>query len=205
MSRRLSLGFTAATLLSIAPGAASADVDSLFTLGVGAQYAYVPTGAAAEDGAPTRQLGFVGRAKLLKFLGVEASTQFDQDPGTQNERLLSPRYQVGAMLNLVPTEYFNLFAVGGTGAHSPGALFDSQAEDMSFHFGPGLEVFVGDHVALGVDARFRMSGPAAIRKEVESIQQALRAEPLSTEPQPPIEVEVGAKVWQANFMVAVYL
>ena len=192
---------------AVAPSAASADVDSLFTLGVGAQYAYVPSDAAGQEGAATRQMGLVSRAKILKFLGVEAATQIDQDPSTQQERLLSPRDQIGAMLNLIPTEHFNLFAVGGTGAHNAGDLFNSKAEDLSFHFGPGLEIFVGDHVALGADARFRMAGPTAIREKVESsIRQSLTAEALTRDGAPEtIDVDVGVKVWQANFTVSFYL
>jgi len=192
---------------AVVPTAAHADVDSLFTLGVGAQYAYVPTDAAGQEGAATRQMGLVSRAKILRFLGVEATTQIDQDPSTQEFRLLSPRYQIGAMLNLIPTEHFNLFAVGGTGAHSAGHLFNAKAEDLSFHFGPGLEIFVGDHIALGADARFRMAGPRAMREQVESaIGQSLTAEALTRDGAPEtIDVDVGIKVWQANFTVSFYL
>jgi hypothetical protein len=207
VERRLGLlGFAACVAAS--PGNARADVDDWFTLGLGAQYGYVASGSEDATEAPERQFGFVSRLKVLKFLGAEVTTSFDQDPGTQRERILSPRYQIGAMLNLVPTEYFNLFAVAGTGAQRAGDLFSVQGASTSLHFGPGLEVFVSDHVAVGGDVRWRLPGPAYIKDEVET-QIESQADALGREaPEggtPAIEADVGPRLWQANFTVSVYL
>ena len=210
LTRRAALTIGSVLLgICSAPGVAQADVDSLFTLGVGAQYGFLTDAVSDRDGAPERQLGLVSRLKILRFLGAEAATSFDQDPGSQSGRILSPRYQVGAMLNLVPTEHFNLFGVAGTGAQSAGDLFSVGGRTTSFHFGPGLEVFLGEHVAVGGDVRWRMPGPAYIRTEVEA---QIEAQALSWEENPeassePIEVEakVGPRTWQANFTVSFYL
>jgi hypothetical protein len=193
-------------LVATAPGEARADVDSMFTLGVGAQYSYVAPDVGSQDGAPERMFGLVTRLKVLHFLGAEAGTNFDQDPGTQQNRILSPRYQVGAMLNLLPLEHFNLFAVGGTGAQRGGDLFDLEGKSTSFHFGPGLEVFVGDHVAVGGDVRWRMPGPGAVKEEVEArlATEALSRTGSADEPAT-LEIDAGPRVWQANFTVSFYL
>ena len=66
-------------------------------------------------------------------------------------------------------------------------------------------VFVGSHVSIGGDVRFRMPGPAHIRAEVEeqiSEQQALTA---TGESPKPIEANVGPRTWQANFNLSFYL
>ena len=196
----------AAGALMLAPASAHADVDSLVTVGVGAQYAYVSAKSIAGDQAPERQYGFVSRLKVLRFLGAEATTNFDEDPHTQRDRILSPRYQVGAMLNLIPTEDFNLFLVGGTGAQRASDLFNAKGATTSFHAGPGLEIFIGSHVAVGGDFRFRMPGPSFIKEEVQdqiSTQQALMA--TGGTPAKTIDANVGPRTWQANFTLSFYL
>jgi len=207
VERRLGLlGFAA--LIAASPGTARAEVDDWFTLGLGAQYSYVGSGSEDAAEAPARQFAFVSRLKVLKFFGAEVTTAFDEDPNSQSDRILSPRYQIGAMLNLVPTEYFNLFAVAGTGAQSAGDLFSVKGASTSLHFGPGLEVFVSDHVAVGGDVRWRLPGPAYIKDEVEA-QIESRTDALVREGQgttaPSVEAEVGPRIWQANFTVSVYL
>lgn len=181
-----------ALALSAAP--AAADSDSLLTLGVGAQYSYVSPQVAGTPEVAGHQYGLVGRLKVLRFLGVEGVTQLDQDPKTQADRHLSPRYQLGAMLNLLPTDYFTLFVVAGIGAHDAGDLFDLNGRSTSFHGGPGLEVYLGDHVALGGDVRFRVPGPHFVK---DAVQREMSVEP--------VEELVNLRVWQANFTLAYYL
>lgn len=190
--------------VAVAPSEARADVDSLFTLGLGAQYSYLTPNVGARDNAPERMFGLVSRLKVLRFLGAEAATNFDQDPGSQSGRILSPRYQVGAMLNLIPTADFNFFGVVGTGAQRTNDLFAWDGPSTSLHFGPGLEVFVGEHVALGGDIRWRMPGAAYIQDEVEA---QITTEALTTTDGAPatVEANVGPRVWQANFTVSFYL
>lgn len=205
ISALLELGLISlGAVVAAAPGEARADVDSLFTVGLGAQYSYLTPDVGARDEAPERMFGLVSRLKMLRFLGAEAATNFDQDPGSQGDRILSPRYQVGAMLNLVPTEDFNLFAVAGTGAQRAGDLFAWDGTSTSLHFGPGLEVFVGEHVALGGDVRWRMPGPAYIKEEVEAQITTEALTRTGGEP-PTVEANVGPRLWQANFTVSVYL
>jgi hypothetical protein len=175
-------------------GQAAADSNSWVTMGVGAQYSFVSPGVAENPDAAGHQYGLVGRLKLLRFLGVEGVAQLDQDPKTQEERHLSPRYQLAAMLNLVPTDYFNVFLAAGTGAYDAGDLFDLNGRSTSFHGGPGLELYFGDHVAVGGDVRFRMPGPHYIK---EAVKRELAPEP--------VEDMVGLQVWQANFTVSYYL
>ena len=199
--------------------AAHADSDSLFTLGVGAQYAHVPESVVDAEAAK-RQFGVFSRVKMLRFLGAEFSTQMDEDPGTQGERLLSPRYQISGMINLLPTEYFNLFVVGGTGAHLAGDRFKIDGESTSLQAGPGLEIFLGDHVAIGADVRFRTPGPSKIREDINArIESEVmthagsapssHSQALTDQKIQQIEAEerraVGIHVWQANFTFGVYL
>jgi hypothetical protein len=173
---------------------ASAAVDSWFTAGVGAQYSIVSDGVAQKTTTPGVQYGLVGRLKILKFLGIEMSTAFDQDPKTQDQRHLSPRYQIGAMVNVVPTRWFNLFVVAGTGAHGVGDLFDINGDTTSFHAGPGLEIFIGEHFAFGGDVRFRVPGPTWLKDQVK---QELSLEPVND--------ATTLDVWQVNLLAGVYL
>jgi hypothetical protein len=180
--------------LLLAAGTAGAASNSLLTAGVGAQYSYVSPDVASNPDAAGHQYGLVGRVKVLRFLGVEGVAQFDQDPKTQERRHLSPRFQLGAMLNLIPTSYFNLFAVAGLGAYRAGDLFNLDGRTTSFHGGPGLEVYLGDHVAVGGDVRFRVPGPHYLKEAVKR--------DLDTQP---VQDMVGLHVWQANFTVSYYL
>ena len=197
MSRISSIAAVAiATTLAVAAATspAAADVGSLATVGIGGQYSYVPGAVNGVDGTATRQYGLVGRLKLLRFVGFEAVAQLDQDAKTQRERHLSPRLQIGLMLNLIPTQIFNLFLVTGTGAHEPADLFNVSGDTTSFHFGSGLEVFVYDHVAIGGDLRFRLPGPEHLKHQVTEDQ--------STDP---LEQAISLDVWQANITVSYYL
>lgn len=182
------------TLLTVAATTAHADNTSWFTLGVGAQYSYVSGAAGAAPEMPAHQYGVVSRLKLLKFLGAEFTAQLDQDPKTQPLRHLSPRYQLGAMVNLIPTQYFNVFVVGGLAAHAMGDLVDIAGRTTSFHAGPGLEVYLGDHVAIGGDLRWRAAGPEYIEARI--------LDELSARP---VDELVGLDLWQANFTLSWYL
>ena len=191
---RTALLAIAALTLSAAP--ALADANDLLTLGVGAQFSYVPTPGteAASDVTANHQYGVLSRVKVLRFLGVEFAAQLDQDPKTQPLRHLSPRYQLGAMLNLVPTDHFNLFAVAGLAAHEMGDLVDLAGRTTSLHAGPGLEIYLSEHVAFGADLRWRVPGPEYLKARVR--------DELSTEP---VDQLVGFEVWQANFNLTYYL
>jgi len=181
-------------LLTLAAAPAVADSGDLLTVGLGGQFSYVTPGVAARETTAEHQYGFITRLKMLRFLGVEAVGQLDEDPNTQDQRILSPRFQLGLMLNLVPTDVFNFFVVAGTGAHNPADLFDLDGPTTSFQGGPGFEVFVGEHMALGADVRFRMPGPRFVKEEV-----------LRTLSSAPVDKNVNLEVWQTNFSFSYYL
>ena len=189
------LRFALLALLLAAP-AARAENNSWATVGVGAQFGYLPGGApeAAQALVPGHQYGVMMRAEAGRFLGLEFAAQLDQDPSTQDLRILSPRYQVGLIVNLIPTEWFDLYAAAGFGAHEGGDLFTLAGATTSLHAGPGLEVFVGDHLAVGADLRWRVPGPEYVKSQVR--------ESLSTEP---VDELVGLEVWQANLHLSWYL
>ena len=62
----------------------------------------------------------------------------------------------------------------------------------SYHVGPGLEVFVGDHLAVGGDLRARIPNAGYVKAQV--------TDELSAAP-----VTGLLDVWQANLTVAYYL
>ncbi len=180
------------SLLLSLPAGAFADNNSLFTLGMGAQYAFAQP--QQQNAAQTKfQYGALGRLKLLRFLGVEASVLLDQDPKSQEKRLLSPRYQLGFMLNLIPTDYFHLYGIAGVGAHEFKDIHDMDGETTSFFMGPGLEIFLGEHLALGGDLRFRLQGPHQIKEEIR--------DEMSPEP---VDRALSLEVWQGNFTLSYY-
>ena len=184
-------------LLSSLAGPAAAANDSLLTLGVGAQYGFVSSSVSEESpDAPDHQYGLVTRLKLLRFIGLEAATQLDHDPGSQTSRLLSPRYQLGLMANL-PIRYVSIFAIGGIAAHNGGDLVSPSGATTSFHLGAGVEFFVGEHLALGGDLRYRVPGVRNVQERIERIQTGVDA------PEAP---EGGLfDVWQINFTISYYL
>lgn len=182
-------------LFGVWPSQALADSDSLITLGLGAQLGFSQPSAAAQNPELSGQTyGALMRFKLFRVLGLEAVTQLDQDPKSQGDRLLSPRYQIGAMLNVVPTQHFNLFGVAGVGAYDAPDLKDLNGPSTSFYAGPGLEIFFGDHLAVGADLRFRLAGPRWVKEE---IRDELSPEPLSE--------ALSLQAWQANFSLSYYL
>lgn len=188
---RLTRAITAVVVLLATPALAASN--SVVTLGVGAQYGFVSGEVSdAHSDAPEHQYGLLARLKLVRFLGLEVASQLDHDPKTQGERLLSPRYQVSLMANLFPSDKVNIFVAGGLAAHELGDLFDASAETTSYHLGPGLELFLGEHLALGGDVRVRVPNAAHVRARVN--------DELSAAP-----VTGILEVWQANLTISYYL
>lgn len=190
--RRIIPSIIAMGLLFAAP--AQADSDDWFTLGAGAHYAFVQNEVAENPDVGQMNYGLLTRAKVLRFVGIEASWQLDHEVGSQSDRIMSPRYQLGLMLNLIPTRYFTVFGVAGTGAHDPGHLIDLDGETTSLFAGGGLEIYIGEHVAIGGDVRFRAPGPRHVKDEVVELRSSA-----------PLEEALQLNVWQANMMVAWYL
>ncbi len=187
----VSIRFLAVVALTVAP--ALADSNSVVTLGVGAQYGFVSGSVSdAHRDAPEHQYGLVTRLKLIRFLGLEVATQLDQDPKTQDQRLLSPRFQLALMANVFPSDHVNIFVAGGLAAHEAGDLFDVSGETTSYHVGPGFELFAGPHLAFGGDLRARIPNAGAVRAQVE---EELSAAPITG----------LLDVWQANLTVSYYL
>ncbi len=182
-----------AALVVISTVPAHAASDSLVALAVGAQYGFVSGEVSdAHSEAPEHQYGFITRLKLVRFVGLEFAGQLDHDPKTQRQRLLSPRYQVSLMANVFPSDYVNVFVAGGLAAHTFGDLFDANASTTSYHVGPGLEFFLGPHLALGGDVRVRVPNAAHVKA---SVKDKLSAEPING----------LLDVWQANLTISYYL
>lgn len=179
--------------LAVCAGPAVAASNSVVTAGAGVQYGFVSGDVAQQNpAAPEHQYGLVGRLKVIRFIGLELGAQLDQDPKTQRERLLSPRLQVALMANVFPSDYVNLFIAGGFASHELGDLFDPSGTTTSYHVGPGLEVFVGDHLAVGGDLRARIPNAGYVKAQVTD---ELSAAPITG----------LLDVWQANLTVAYYL
>ena len=172
---------------------ARAEVNDWFTAGLGARYGF---GAAGDADAqqPAYQYGLVTRVKVLRFLGLELSHQLDDDPATQAQRALSPRHSLSLLLNLVPTDHFNLFVSAGFGAQNLGDLLDLNGRTTSLQAGPGLEVYLSDHVALGADVRWRVPGPNHLKREM-----------LDTFSADPLDDLFRAEDWQLSLSVSYYL
>ena len=173
---------------------ARADRHGLVALGAGPQFSYVPDKVSSIEETPSVQYGLVSRLKLLGITGIETTFQLDQDAGTQGSRHLSPRYQLGVLLNLVPTRYFTLFAVTGTGAHSVTDLWDINGESTSLHLGGGVEVFVERRYTVGMDLRFRVPGPRRVR---ELMKEERREDS--------VREAMSFRVWQVNLSAVFYL
>ncbi|MCA9546144.1 MAG: outer membrane beta-barrel protein [Myxococcales bacterium] len=188
---RITLLAALASLLTAAP--ALADNTSLITLGLGGQYGFGSPAAAEAPDAARYQYGVLTRVKLLRFIGLEFAAQLDEHPASQAERILSPRFQVGALLHVIPTDWFSLYAAAGLGAHALSDTLNLDGASTSIFVGPGLEVFLGDHLTLGLDVRVRAPGPHHLKREV--------VDTMSSEPLADL---VRLDQWQGNVSLAWY-
>ncbi len=181
------------TAVALLAGPAIAASNSVVTVGAGAQYGFVSGEVArAHDDAPEHQYGLLARLKIVRFIGLEIATQLDHDPKTQRGRLLSPRIQIALMANLFPSDYVNIFVVGGFASHDFGDLFDPNGRTTSYHVGSGLEFFLGDHLAVGGDIRARIPNADYVKAQV--------VDELSSAP-----ITGLLNVWQANLSFSYYL
>lgn len=190
MSRAIALTLFASLL---AAGPAVADNTSLITLGVGGQYGFGSPAAAEAPDAARYQYGVLTRVKLLRFIGLEFAAQLDEHPASQAERVLSPRFQIGALLHVIPTDWFSVYAAAGLGAHTLSDTLDLDGTTTSVFVGPGLEVYLGDHLTLGLDVRVRAPGPNHLKREV-----------VDTMSSDPLQDLVRLDQWQGNVSLAWY-
>jgi hypothetical protein len=140
---------TAALLLVAAP--AKADNTSLLTLGggptVGLSHVVPVTGGS--ENSVVSELNF--RLKLLKVLGFDFNYNMTGEREVGHGEVYSSQMRASALLYVLPTDIISLYLAAGAGASSISDLASDTFNDKSYHGGGGMEIFVGDHMALSAE------------------------------------------------------
>lgn len=159
----LCLALTVALGLAAPP--AHAGSQSLFTLAMGTEFGvnrHVPI-----EGGSSRS--FVSeltvRLRFLKVLG--ASFAYNLVPVKDTgELVFASTYRLSGLLYVVPTEHVSLYLTGGYGAKDIGDMATVTGSTNTYHAGAGLEVYLGDHIALHVEYLWLVPGSSSIQGSV---------------------------------------
>jgi hypothetical protein len=139
---KLLAGLPTFVLLLAAP-AAHADSASWITLGIGSAVS-VAHGPSVADGRLALDGDLHLKVRLLEVLAIEAGVSAaGLGPASDGA---GPKMHAGVDLYLVSASWIGVYVHGGLEG-SPGAALSS----MPLTLGPGLEIFIGGHIALGLE------------------------------------------------------
>ena len=130
---------------------AHADNTSLLTLGFGQTegIAHVMPVNGGSNNSVVSELNV--RLKMLTVLGFDFNYNVVGEQSVGNGEIYASNYRMSALLYLVPTDVMSLYVAAGAGASEVSDLTSSEMNDKSYHGGGGLELYVGDHMALSTE------------------------------------------------------
>lgn len=141
---------TAALLLLVATPA-NADNTSLLTLGggptVGLSHVVPVTGGS--ENSVVSEMNF--RLKMLKVLGFDFNYNMTGERQVGHGEVYSSNMRASALLYVLPLDTISLYLAAGAGASNVSDLASDTFSDKSYHGGGGMEIFVGDHMALSAE------------------------------------------------------
>ena len=204
--RRVSLITFLATLTFASSAFASSD--SLFTVGLGA-------GMGVNNSTPlfgatttnfTTELSL--KIKTLHVFGFEFGYAPTDSVDQSQSLVFDSTYRISALLYIVPTYPVGFYLKGGLGSGKIDELFQFDAPTTSYHAGAGLDIYVGDHVVIGLEYLLLLPGVGSVREsiatfandELRRYQERDRSQPYVSEAPP-----VGVKdfISPTNFRVQV--
>jgi len=132
-------------------GVAKADSTSLLTLGFGQSVgvAHVMPVNGGTNNSIVSEMNL--RLRMLTVLGFDFNYNVAGEQSVGNGEVYASNYRMSALLYLVPTDVMSLYLAAGAGASEMGDLTSSEMTDKSYHGGGGLELYVGDHLALNTE------------------------------------------------------
>ena len=115
------------------------------------------------------------RLKLFRVLGAEvAMTPLGSRNDDGSDLVFDSKFRLSGLLYLVPLDVLGVYAKAGIGGQSFTDLVKLTDESNSYHAGGGLDVYVGDHVAIGAEFLVLLPGVDSVSKAL--IRKALTAE-----------------------------
>jgi hypothetical protein len=183
------------TVLSFA-GNAQASSDSLITLGLGAGVG-VNNSTALFGPTSTRFTTELSvKLKTLHVFGFEFAYAPTDVVDEQQALVFDSTFRVSALLYIVPTYPVGFYLKGGLGSGKIEQIFQFDAPTTSYHAGAGLDIYVGDHVVIGLEYLLLLPGVGSVRDtiatfandELRRYQERDRSQPYVSEA-PPVGVE----------------
>lgn len=162
---------------TLAPRPAAAGSQSLITLGLGTELG-VSRHTPIEGGT---ERAFVSeltlRLRVVKVLGLSFAANLVPARST-GELVFTSQYRLSALIYVVPTEHLSLYLSGGYGAQRIDDMITVTGATNTYHAGAGLEVYLGDHIALHVEYLWLVPGASSIegsvvRRATEDVQQTV--------------------------------
>jgi hypothetical protein len=167
---------------------ASADSDSLVTVGAGARLVHQQSGATADSG-PDTMLGLGLRAEFLYAFGAE----FEYVPMAmrlQRDIYRSP-FRLTGHLHLVNSRYFDFHLGVGMASDGFGDLLDLEGGSTVYRAGAGMEIIVGGHWAVGLDGYWHLPGVGHYNERLRRSLQEERGVPSPSDQVDSRQIEVG--------------
>ena len=171
-------------------GAASADNDSLFTLGLGTAVGVnrsTPLGGTAET-TFTTELSL--KIKALYVFGFEFSYAPTDKVDEASPLVFDSTYRLSGLLYLVPTSPVSFYLKGGLGGGTLEDVFAIDKATTNYHAGAGFDIEAGDNLVIGLEYLLLIPGVAGVRdtlstyanEEIKRYQSRdeNKAEPVST-------------------------
>jgi len=160
-----------------APRPAAGSSQSLVTLGFGTELG-VSRHTPIEGGTARAFVSELTlRLRVVKVLGLSFAANLVPARDT-GELVFTSQYRLSALLYVVPTEHVSVYLSGGYGAQRIEDLVTVTGSTNTYHAGAGLEVYLGEHVALHVEYLWLIPGAASIegsvvRRATEDVQQTV--------------------------------
>lgn len=156
--RRLANTIVLLFIVSVFAPNARAEVDDLFSLGVGTGLVY--TSAPGHADVSATSLHFNLRVKMLYFFAVDlmmspGSSRFDSGQP-------KPRFRLSSLVYLVNSRWFSLFIGGGMMAADFGDIIDFEAPTTYMRAGGGLEFTYDGHYGISVEGYWFVPGLGVI-------------------------------------------
>ncbi|MBI3180236.1 MAG: hypothetical protein HYZ27_11270, partial [Deltaproteobacteria bacterium] len=143
-------GLLPALVLLIASDRATANSDSLLTLGAGIAF-----GATRDMTDSETTHGFSTDLNLVlrfpRFLAVEIAYSPTDRIKEGDDTVLDSRFRASGRLYLAPTYPVGFYVKGGVGVPDAGTLFSALGASTSYHAGAGLDLHTGDHLVTTLE------------------------------------------------------
>lgn len=146
---------------------ASANSDSLFTVGIGTAVGVNQTTALNAEPSAAFTTELTLKVKMLHVLGLEFSYSPTDSVSDDQALVFDSTFRMSGLLYIVPTYPVNFYLKGGIGAGDISDLFAIDEATNSYHVGAGMDFHIGDHFVLGAEFLLLIPGVTSIKDTIE--------------------------------------